>query len=314
MKTIKKYKEYLSLGEYEKISIFFKEFYQSKLFKDIKNKRYLAIFIYTLCLCLFLSPIFVYVWKSLLIDPSWILLIILSTALAWSLARFIIKKFFTNKWIKNEILPDFIKLINKDILYSDSDNLFNWDIKILLCKWLINEYDKLNYIEDSILYKNKWFTLQWCELNTSKWEIGDVWQSLSINNHLYISKITFNDWSVNTWSDFYIKMNTKYKDITKFNDLFKVISKSNWSLENNISDEMKKIFVNYANNSDKIYNLYFNKDIIYIIYNVAEYISDNYMEFSLYKNTNKNIEEYIDYFLEIKNNIDLSNEIYKSIH
>jgi hypothetical protein len=77
---------------------------------------------------------------------------------------------------------------------------------------------------------------------------------------------------------------------------------------------MKKIFVNYANNSDKIYNLYFNKDIIYIIYNVAEYISDNYMEFSLYKNTNKNIEEYIDYFLEIKNNIDLSNEIYKSIH
>ncbi|EKE27968.1 MAG: hypothetical protein ACD_3C00116G0005 [uncultured bacterium (gcode 4)] len=66
----------------------------------------------------------------------------------------IVSSFFRNWWseIKNSILPKFASEINPDLKYDLGRKYYFWDESAMVSGWLIQNFDRIDLIEDSIIY------------------------------------------------------------------------------------------------------------------------------------------------------------------
>lgn len=202
--TIKKKYPLLTDKDVSFLNDFFNREDQKLLFEDLENSRksfntkrnYLIIailFLVILILALLktLNPLVIFIY--------WFIFFLIYKLVL----HFIIN---TNKSIKDEILPIFVKEFNENIEYNKTWSLYKSSISELAWSkiWLLKKYDRLDYTEDSIryiLWEDKWFDadwnkkksieIVWTEIKTSQKRKNKNWTYYVTNNHCYIMKVDF---------------------------------------------------------------------------------------------------------------------------
>lgn len=113
--------------------------------------------------------------------------------------------FMDLRWkIKNEILPKLTREINSELNYDIGEKYYFWDVDKLINCWLLNKYDRLDIIEDSINFEpktvdqNTWkenipYSISWYEFKTSEEHQDKNGTHYEVNNHCYLLKVTFNN-------------------------------------------------------------------------------------------------------------------------
>lgn len=128
--------------------------------------------------------------------------------LIWSIVGIGILYWKTNKELKSwliwkNIIQNIIEIIDSNLKYSINDSLFDesiWEIE-RHTKWLISNYDRIDYSEDSIEY-NTWINLEnneqktvkmiWMEFRTSIKSTDSKWRTTrSTADQAYLYKILF---------------------------------------------------------------------------------------------------------------------------
>lgn len=121
----------------------------------------------------------------------------------WFFISFFISYLINNNWkkpvsIKDSIIPNFVSKINSDLKYSSNWGLFNENLDILASKSIIENYSRIDWVQDSIEYKIKsqdkdLIEIYWVEAQTSKKVKTKNWHRYDKNNHFYILKVIFNN-------------------------------------------------------------------------------------------------------------------------
>jgi len=103
------------------------------------------------------------------------------------------------KTIKNSIIPEFVKSMWADIKYSEKWTYFKDFLKKLEHKWILEKYNRVDFIEDSIRYiiwdtKNS-IEITWAEIKTSEKKTRRTKNGTHtyyvVSNHCYMMKVLF---------------------------------------------------------------------------------------------------------------------------
>lgn len=114
-------------------------------------------------------------------------------AIVW---LFIFKKIKTIKW---DLLPDFVKKLNRNIEYSETSKHFTDSLIYLKSIWMLNYYTRIDFVEDSIKYiiweQEKNIEITWSEIKTSEKRTRHTKNGTQtyyvVTNHCYMMKIDF---------------------------------------------------------------------------------------------------------------------------
>lgn len=134
---------------------------------------------------------------------------------------------------KEELKNDIISKIDKNIKYSKSAEFYPWWLEELKEMWLLSDYDRLDYQEDSILMNyddinnNNLIEIIWKEIKTSNKDRTEKWRVIYItSNHFYILKVKLNNPKYNLTSDIKIikDFNEKYPIKKQLFLIFKIVA------------------------------------------------------------------------------------------